>query len=159
MIFTLVMKPVATLAHRKGIRLHQYIDNWLCAARTTDQLPTSDRFKVRIEGKSREVGSHPQHFLPLPRDCHRFGQVPCLSSSQKNRQSTVAPQALPAAGLAAGLEVAPVTRTSRFTGEVSNGGKRRLWCLQFQLKENWKHPQDKNRLIFVSSECRLSVHW
>ncbi len=37
MIFTQVMKPVVTLAHREGILLHQYVDDWLCAAKTAEQ--------------------------------------------------------------------------------------------------------------------------
>ncbi len=37
LIFTQVMKPVATLAHREGIHLHQYMDDWLCAAKTAEQ--------------------------------------------------------------------------------------------------------------------------
>ena len=37
-VFTRVMGPVALLAHRRGVRLHRYLDDWLVAAQDKEEL-------------------------------------------------------------------------------------------------------------------------
>ncbi len=85
MIFTQVMKPIAFMAHREGIRLHQYIDDWLCVARSREEavLHTKRLLQVAVmlglrvnEEKSELIPSTSSTYLGMVIDSIKFRAYP-----------------------------------------------------------------------------------
>ena len=47
-VFTMTMKPVIKVLHMMGIRVHHYIDDWLCVADTEELSQQSTQPALRI---------------------------------------------------------------------------------------------------------------
>ena len=72
--FTVVVKEVKLMAMHKGIRIHQYLDNWLVRARSHPPVlspaysePSKNVPRPRLAGECREVGAGAQASLQFCR--------------------------------------------------------------------------------------------
>ncbi len=165
LVFTQVMKPIANRAHREGIRLHQYIDDWLCVAETQHeavshtqrllQLIRTLGLKVNLE-KSDLTPSTRVTYLGMVIDSVEFKVYPTLKRIE---------DLLRIINSFLQEDSQPVWKWLQILGHLVSleklviNGRRRIRPLQFQLKEHWKYPQDRNRRVFVTPECRLAVIW
>ncbi len=163
MIFTQVMKPIAFMAHKEGIRLHQYIDDWLCVGRSQEEaflhtkrlLQTAVMLGLRVnEEKSELIPSTSSTYLGMVFDSIKFRAF----LTQKRIDNLLQPTSHFLL-----QDYLPVWKWLQLLGHLASleklvkNGRRRLRPLQFQLKENWRHPQTKNHYICIVSDSGSMV--
>ncbi len=165
MIFTQVMAPVARMAHREGIRLHQYLDDWLIVATSREE---SSRCTDRMLHLSQELG--------LRVNMNKSDLVPDTKTKYLGVViDSVAYRAYPTPERIINLlkitqrfllaELLPVWMWLTLLGHLSSleklvlNGRRRLRPIQFQLKTFWKYPQDKNHKVIIDSSTKLAIKW
>ncbi len=164
-IFTEVMKTIGAYAHRRSIRLHQYIDDWLCVADTEIQaredtqwlLEMATKLGLRVNlNKSELTPSQHIVFLGVLIDTVKMRAYP---SDQRlnnffNRMKPFLKD-----------QERPMWEWLSLLGHMASleklvfHARARMRTLQFHLKLYWTEPIQKHRMIPVSSICRLTLAW
>lgn len=164
-VFTEVMRVLGAHAHCKSIRLHQYIDDWLCVSDTESQarentrwlLETTNRVGLRVNlTKSELIPSQSIVFLGVLIDTVRFRAFP---STQRvdNFLSRLRP-------FMSDLE-RPLWEWLSLLGHMASleklvfHSRTRMRTIQFHLKPFWTEPLQKYRMVPVSAACRLTLAW
>lgn len=164
-VFTEVMKTVGSHAHQRSIRVHQYIDDWLCVADTETGaredtqwlLETATSLGLRVNMEKSElkptqrivflgviIDTVKRRAYPSVQRLDNFSHRlrPFLTSSERPMWEW-----LSLLGHMASLE------------KLVYHARTRMRAIQFHLKLYWSDPIQKNRKVPVSAACRLDLAW
>ena len=140
MAFTVVAKEVKLMALQRGIRIHQYLDDWL--VRTTSPVRTGaktgfqlHKLPVRLEG-----GQGQTHIRALA----------CLdrqNSDKSVRSGVSGPEFMSLIGLLTATE------------KQVHLGRLHMRPIQWHLKNNWRVPESLEKVIPVPRSLHPHLKW
>ena len=150
MEFTVVVKEVKLMAIHKGIRIHQYLDNWLvratshqaCLQHTQDLVEMCQKLGWLVNLEKSELEPK-QVFCRLPlRPQVRSGQTGTRQGAEPSRENTETafPTDLPGPAVhVGGLLTA--------TEKQVHLGRLHMRPIQWHLKNNWRVPVSLEKVI------------
>ena len=163
-VFTRVMAPVSAFLHRIGIRLRQYLDDWLSQAssweqvlldlNTVLQLCSSLGIVVNWE-KSQLIPTQRMIYLGVLLDSISFRASPALKRVEK---------LLSIGDVFLSCEQQPVSSWLELLGVLSSmiqlvpGGRLQMQSFQFALRRSWDQV-DQSVLVRWTPEIRQDLEW
>ena len=165
-VFTRMMAPVAVLAHKAGIRLHRYLDDWLIVASTQQQL-LEDRewflsmclhLGLRINfPKSSLIPSQCSTYLGMIIDTLQERVFPATPRIERFLQHIIHFR---------DQEAPPAWEWLRLLGHMASleklvpFGRSHMRSLQYQLKLHWRQNRDSRfSQIPLSADVLVDLIW
>ena len=164
-LFTRVFQPVSAWAHRRGIRLTRYLDDWLItatdqqtvAAHTDQIVRLCQRVGLIINFKKSDLApSQRVTYLGMDIDTQSFLTRPTADRIQRLNGVL--------RSFSIGVPVAAVVFL-RLLGHMVSlekivpGARLRLRSIQFHLKDHWSSEQDLSTLVPVVSALQPDLLW
>ena len=165
-VFTKVMAPVSAWAHRLGIPLRRYLDDWLisasdapsCVENSKAVLHLCSRLGIQVNlDKSDLLPRQVKQFLGMVLDSRRALVFP--SPDRVHRFQGVAQQFLV-------LKAPPASLWRSLLGHLASlirvvpGGRIRVRSLQWCLRRSWKAASDPDWWrVAPTSQCLADLAW
>ena len=163
--FTMVVKEVKLMALAEGIRIHQYIDDWLMRAKTKQQCQENTHRLIHLVQslgwiinfkKSDLIPTQEIEFLGYKFDL-RVGLVfPTQSKINRLLEKTVSmlesPQTSPRKLMSLIGSMASMEKTIPL-------GRLHMRPLQWYLKTHWRYPQSLDIPVSVSQVLKQHLQW
>jgi ribonuclease HI len=164
-VFTRVFRLVSTLAHQRGYRLYRYLDDWLLAAQSPQEVATATQFVLETCNqlgllvnldKSELQPTQKTIFLGMQLDTVEFKVRP---SEDRLRRLDAALQCIL-------QEETPTAKTYlRVMGHMASLEKLmplarlRIRPLQQHLADSWSTDQDMETKVPLSLEALEAIQW
>lgn len=165
-IFTRVVTPVKGIAHRRGIHLSQYLDDWIVKGRSKEEVIVKTGFILWLtkamgflvnQSKSELVPTqnlvylgyqfHLDTGIVLPTE-ERWRKIQSLIYPFLTEDTLPARQWMQLIGLLASTE------------KLVNRGMLQMRPIQFALREQWRMSTDSlSAPVAVTAEAREALHW
>ena len=168
MEFTVVVKEVKLMALQKGIRTHQYLDDWLVRASTHDTClqhaaysnPGHTLSGTRVAGEQGEIRTGPQTGLQL----RRLPVRPQRGKGQTNRR-TLADLRQTRSDQYCRIRFARSDNFMSLIGLLTatekqvHLGRLHMRPIQWHLKNNWRVPESLEKVIPVPKSLHPHLRW
>ena len=165
LVFTATMKPVIALLHKKGVRIHHYLDDWLVTGQSESQVLKDTDTVLRLAGKlGLRVNLKKSELVPRTRVIYLGIQIDSVLYKAFPSEERV--DTFLSLVTRFTLEQAPTAWTwLRVLGHLASleklvlGGRRRIRPLQFRLKESWRQGISRNVRVPLNKEVREALAW
>ena len=163
-VFTRVMAPVSAILHRMGVRLCQYLDDWLLQASSREQVLLALRTALRLcrslgivvnWEKSQVIPTQQMVYLGVILDSTAFRASPALKRVEK---------LLSIGDVFLSCVSQPVSSWLELLGVLSSmiqlvsGGRLRMRSLQLALRRQWDQV-DQSLLVEWSPVIQQGLSW
>ena len=158
MEFTVLAKEVKLMAVHKGIRIHQYLDDWLVRARSHGIL-VKNVSRARLAGEHRQVRTGTEqvfNFVGYQFDL-RSGRVRPTpdrwQSLQDKIQTLLSMLACPVRQFMSLIGLITATEKQVYLGRLH------MRPIQWHLKNNWRIPESLEKVIPLPRSLHTHLQW
>ena len=157
-VFTMIVKKVKLMALSRGLRLHQYLDDWLIRSQSQEEAQVNTQAvgwiinQEKSELKPTQVFSfmgyehHLDSVLVKPTQ-ERWLKLQDLILRLKSRHVLIARCLRSLIGLLASME------------KMVTEGRLHMRPFQFHLKEHWRYPQSLDNLLPWTEAIAAHLDW
>jgi hypothetical protein len=165
-VFTQLVKQIAQRVHQQGCQFHYYIDDWLIRGPSKELVQQQVQMVVKLcqelglvinWAKSELTPSQTFTYIGVTFDTRQ-----CLCKVPVDRQAGIREQvrSLLQARQASALTVLRVLGQLGAAEKLTPYGRIHLRQLQWDLHQQWRHPQDRRAtLVVLSGQALTDLHW
>lgn len=165
LVFTTVMRSVITILHKRGVRIHHYLDDWLVVAQSAPEVSQSTNKVLSLAKKlGLRVNLNKSDLVPKTRITYLGVVIDSVQMMAYPSQDRIERFLAVVQGLCS-KAAATAWEWLRILGHLSSleklvpGGRRRMRPLQFRLKAFWSHNMSKYTKVPWDAHCRNALKW